>query len=105
MRKRSALAREKMDKQETEVRTTTHPSLLLHEGSMNREPLTEFAADLALFAEQLTKQSQDLYTRFGYREEQNLAAIINKLTVILETASDENENSYQPAPYKSQQQG
>jgi hypothetical protein len=71
---------------------------------MNREPLTEFAEDLALFAEQLTSQSQDLYTRFGYREMQSLAAITNKLTAILETA-DENENSYQPAPYKSQQQG
>lgn len=71
---------------------------------MNREPLTEFAEDLTLFAEQLTSKSCDLYTRFGYHEEQNLAAILNKLTAILETA-DENENSHQPAPYKSQQQG
>lgn len=73
---------------------------------MDREPLTEFAEDLVLFAEQLRSQAQDLYTRFGYREEQSLAAILNKLTTILEeNVINENANSHQPAPYKSQQQG
>jgi len=49
-----------------------------------RVPLTEFAADLSAFADSLTGQSKDLYTRFGYHERQSLAAIINKLTTIIE---------------------
>ena len=59
---------------------------------MNPDPLTEFAADLSDFAAKLTNQSQDLYARFGYHEQQALAEIMNKLTTILETA-DENQNT------------
>ena len=47
-------------------------------------PLTEFAADLSAFADGLTNQSDNLYTRFGYHERQALAAILNKLTTIIE---------------------
>ena len=71
---------------------------------MNPEPLAEFATDLSAFADGLTNQSKDLYTRFGYHEQQTLAAIINKLTTILETA-DENQNTHQPAPHQSQSKG
>jgi len=67
---------------------------------MNREPLTTLRDELIAFRESLRNQkdAQDIYVRFGFREEQQFDRLVAQVNTIIETI-DEDQNPRQPAQH------